>query len=320
MFDRVTRRLLSALAVAATCAAAARAAGADPDPYQLYSHARAVWMSQRYPDYVAYTIAVSVDERGVPKTAHYRAVYDATHDRIYMNGVSEEERAAPHVPTGTNITLEPKRDWMTLFKRHVGHPEDAVDYLGVPMLAPNYSFGIAAYVPEVATTQADQAALVEQIRRQFHDPMSAQKAQQLSNASGLKEIGHVVSTDRDYAIAYDGVDTIGGLQVYHLSLRPLHDSGKLRLRELWIDTQTFATVKLVTQGNFLNSTVPWTVSFATVGGAQYIAGEQALAPVGSGRHLYERATISFEGLGPAQPGRYLWTPIAATKNVLTEPQ
>jgi hypothetical protein len=62
------------------------------------------------------------------------------------------------------------------------------------------------------------------------------------------------------------------------------------------------------------------VTFATVGNAQYIAAEQALTPVGSGRHLYEGVTISFEGIGPAQPGRYLWTPIAATKNVLTEPQ
>lgn len=304
----------------ASLCGAARAAAADPNPYQLYGHTRAVWLAQHYPDYVAYTIAVVVDERGVGKTSHYRAIYDATHDRIYMNGVSEEERAAPHVPTGTNFTLEPKRNWMTLFKRHVGNPEDAVDYLGVPMLAPNYSFGIATFVPAVATSQSDQAALVQEIRRQFNDPMSAQKAQQLSNADGLKEIGRVTSTDRDYAITYDGFDSVAGAQAYHLSLRPLHDAGRLRLRELWIDAQTFTTVKVVTQGNFVNSSVPWAITFATVDGAQYIASEQALAPVGSGRHLYEKVTISFEGVGPAQPGRYLWTPPSATKNVLTEPQ
>ncbi|HEY1975087.1 MAG TPA: hypothetical protein VGG89_00900 [Candidatus Baltobacteraceae bacterium] len=313
------KRLLWVVAIAASLCTTARAAIA-PNPYQLYGHARAVWLAQHYPEYVAYTIAVVVDERGVPKTTHYRAIYDATHDHIYMNGVSEEERAQPHVPTGTTITLEPKRDWMTLFKRHVGHPEDAVDFLGVPMLAPNYSFGIAAYVPAVATSQADQAALVEEIRRQFNDPMSAAKAQKLSDAEGLKEIGRVTSTDRDYAITFDGVDSVDGVQAYHLSLRPTHDPGRLRLRDLWVDTQTFGTVKLVTQGNFINSNVPWAITFATVNGAQYIASEQALAPVGSGRHLYERVTISFESLGPAQPGRYLWTPIAAMKNVLTEPQ
>lgn len=307
-------------AIAASMFGAARAAVADPNPYQLYGHARAVWLSQHYPDYVAYTIAVAVDERGVPKTTHYRAIYDAAHDRIYMNGVSEEERARPYVPTGTNITLEPKRDWMTLFKKHVGHPEEAVDFLGVPMLAPNYSFGIAEYVPAIASTQPDQEALVREIRRQFNDPMSTAKAQQLSNAQGLREIGRVTSTDRDYEIAYDGVDSVDGVQAYHLTLRPTHDPGRLRLRELWVDTQTFTTVKLVTQGNFVNSNVRWAITFATVNGAQYIASEEALAPVGSGRHLYEQVTISFQGVGAAQPGRYLWTPVAATKNVLTEPQ
>lgn len=176
-------------------------------------------------------------------------------------------------------------------------------------------------MPDVATTQADQAALVEEIRRQFNDPMSTQKAQKLSNASGLKEIGRVTSTDRDYAIAYAGTDSIDGAQAYHLVLRPLHASPRLRLRELWVDTRTAATIKLVTQGNFIDNTVPWAVTFSTVAGAQYISAEQALAPVGAGRHLYDRATISFQSLGPAQPGRYLWTPIAASsKNILTEPQ
>lgn len=314
------QRLLCAVAIAASLCGVARASDDDPNPYQLYGHARSVWLAQHYPDYVAYTVAVAVDERGVAKTTHYRAIYDATHDRIYTDGVSEEERVKPYVPSGTNITLEPKRNWMTLFKRHVGHPEEAVDFLGVPMLAPNYSFGIAAYVPEVATTQPDQAALVREIRRRFNDPMSNQKARQLSNAEGLKQIGRVTSTNRDYAISYAGIDSVDGTQAYHLSLRPLHDAGRLRLRELWIDAQTFGTVKLVTQGNFLNSNVPWAITFAEIDGAQYIAAERALAPVGSGRHLYERVTISFQGVGPAQRGRYLWTPVSAMKNVLTEPQ
>jgi hypothetical protein len=301
--------------------AGAGQACADPDPYQIYAHARAVWMSQHYPPYVSYTIAVAVDEGGVLKTAHYRATYDATHDRIFTDGVSDEERAQPHVPTGTNITLEPKRQWMTLFQRHVGHPEESVDYLGVPMLAPNYSFGIAAYVPPVATTENDRAALVEEIRRQFNDPMSAQKEQQLDASGGLKQIGRVVSTDRDYTIVDQGIETVAGRDAYHLRLQPLRSSPKLRLRDLWVDSQTFATLRLVTQGNFTNSVVPWTITFASIGGAQYIASEEAQAPVGVGRHLYTRATVSFESVVPARPGRYLWAPMPiVSKNLLAEPQ
>lgn len=118
--------------------------GAEPEPYQIYAHARFDWASQQYPPYVSYTIAVDVNERGVAKSNHYRAIYDARYDRVHVEAVSEEERVDPHVPTGVDMSLDPKRAWKTLFKYPGGHPDEAVDYLGVPMLAPNYSFGVRA--------------------------------------------------------------------------------------------------------------------------------------------------------------------------------
>lgn len=279
-----------------------------------------MWRSQRYPQDVGYTIAVTVDERGVEKVRHYQATYDAVHNRVYVDGVSEEERAAPHVPTGMNMTLEPKRNWMSLFKRKVGNPEEAVDYLGVPMLAPNYSFGIAPYVPDVATSQADRDALIASIRQQFNDPMSSQKAQALDASDGLHEIGRVESRDRDYDITFRGIESINGRDAYHIVLHPRHDPARYRLRDLWIDPQAGETLSLITADNFANSNVPWRITFVTVGNAQYIAREDALAPVGVGRHLYERASITFESVTPAQPSRYTWEPIASEQNVLSEPQ
>ncbi|HVA33554.1 MAG TPA: hypothetical protein VNG31_05365, partial [Candidatus Baltobacteraceae bacterium] len=73
--------------------------GAAPNPYQIYARARSVWLSAHYPTYLSYTIAVTVEENGVSKANHYRAIYDALHDRAYVEAVSEEERADPHVPT-----------------------------------------------------------------------------------------------------------------------------------------------------------------------------------------------------------------------------
>jgi hypothetical protein len=292
------RTLLAVLAFASLVHTAVRAA---PDPYQIYARACAVWESQRYPPYVSYVVVVDVDDKGVPKANHYNAAFDSVHDRIYTNVVSDEEQLDPHVPAGVNMSIDPKRQFQTLFKRRVGRPESAVDYLGVPMLAPNYSFGIAAFVPQVASSQPDQAALVEQIRKQFNDPMPAQQAQELANASGLKEIGHVQSTNRDYVIAYDDIETIDGRDTYHLSLRPSHPSTRLRLREIWIDTQTYATIKLETQGNFANDSIPWIITFVQVDGAEYIATEDAQKPVSVGRYTYDRATISFQAIAAGTP-------------------
>jgi hypothetical protein len=293
------RRTLTALVVLASLVGAT--APAAPNPYQIYARTRAVWESQRYPQYVSYIVVVNVDDKGVPKANHYNAGFDAVHDRVYTNVVSEEEQLDPHVPDGVNMSIDPKRQFQTLFKKRVGRPEDAVDYLGVPMLAPNYSFGIAPFVPQIASSQPDQAALVEEIRNQFNDPMSAQKAQKLANAPGLKEIGHVESTNSDYIITYDAIESVDGRDAYHLSLRPSHPSTRLRLREIWVDTQTYATARLETQGNFANDSIPWVITFADVDGAEYIATEDAQKPVSDGRYTYDRATIVFQAITPETP-------------------
>src|SRR5438477_8193956 len=79
------------------------------NPYQIYARTRAAWESQRYPDYLAYTIHVQVDERGVHKSKHYHAVYEQSNGKLYVAAVSDEERAQPPVPTGMTIHLLPKR-------------------------------------------------------------------------------------------------------------------------------------------------------------------------------------------------------------------
>jgi len=313
----VKRILVSLLALLPAIGAGALAAA--PDPYQIYSRARAAWASQPYPQYVSYTIVVTVDEKGVLKAKHYHAMYDSTHDRPYVDGVSEEERADPHVPTGVGMSVDPKRQYQTLFKKRVGRPEDAVDYLGVPMLTPNYSFGIVSYMPNVVSQDVDQNALVREIRREFNDPMPAERAEEPAGSNAPKEIGHVVTSTRDYAITYDGTESVDGFSVYHLSLHPTHAPDRLRLREIWIDTQTYATRALVTNGNFANASTPWLVKFAIVDGVEYIASEAAATPVKVGPHVYDRATISFEDIAQAQQPRYMWKPVLTTRNLLVEP-
>jgi hypothetical protein len=290
-----------------------------PDPYQIYARAAAVWASARYPHYVGYSIVVSVDEKGVRKSNHYSATYDAMRDRVYVKAISEEEQADPHVPAGINMSVDPKRRFATLFKRRVGNPEEAVDYLGVPVLAPNYSFGVARYVPSIAQSPDDRAALVEEIRREFDDPMPPQKSLPVAQSDDPKEIAHTVSSRHDYDITYEGIETVDGREAYHISLHPTSGSQALRLRELWIDTHTYETCKLLTQRNFTNGTVPWLITFADVGGAPYIVSEVAQRPVGAGPHLYEQAAITFTDIAPALPQRYLLDGEIAPQNALTEP-
>ncbi|MGZ3496401.1 MAG: hypothetical protein ACXWNK_03720 [Vulcanimicrobiaceae bacterium] len=274
------------------------------NPYYIYSHARDVWMAQRYPDYIAYTVVIDVDEKGVPKANHYHSVYDAMHDVVHVNAVSDEEKISPHVSSGVNIHLRPKRQFQTIIDRRVGNPEEMTDFLGVPLLAPNYSFGIAPYIAPQQQTGGDQ--LVQAIRQQYKDPMPAAKAQQMSSSGPLKEIASVTSTRRDYVMTLQGTEQVAGRVAYHVSLRPVHDPRRLRLRELWVDTQSFETLQLITAGNFtgIGANVPWTVTFDDVDGVRYIASEMANAPVSVGEHTYDRASISFEQIESTH-----WSPL-----------
>ncbi len=297
-------------------------APADPDAYQLYARARAVWLSQHYPASIAYTIAVAVDDHGVVKTNHYKAFYDSTRANIDVDPVSVEEHNDPHTPSGVNMSIRPKRNFQTIFVKPVGRPEDAVDFLGVPHLAPNYSFGIAPQIV-AANDQSDaakRAALVRAIREQYNDPMSQQKNQQLEKTEPLKEIANVATSNRNYVVTFAGMEYLNGRDMYHLSLRPVHSPLRLRLRELWVDTQTFATSQLVTEGNFNRfGSVPWTVTFQNIDGAQYIASESANSTVTVGLHTYRSATITFESIAIGQKPPSLMKPFMPVNNMLEEP-
>lgn len=302
-------------------AAASAAASGEPqllsDPYQIYARTRSTWTVQRYPDFVAYTIHVEVDERGVTKGKHYHALYEQPTGKVQIAAVSDEEHAAPPSGDGVTIHLIPKRQHIAIMDKRVGNPGDAVDYLGIPLLAPNYSFGLGAALP--GQTSNDDA-LVEQIRSEYHDPMPAIKAQQPASDAQLRSIASVTVIAHQYTIQLAGIENVEGTDCYHLLLQPARDPQHYRLRELWVETQTYQTRRLLTATNFMNSKVPWIVTFADAGGARYIASEVAQAPVGVGPHRYEHASISFEDIAPAsRPTKFFESMFVTSENVMTEP-
>ena len=299
------------LLLAASTALVGTAASADP--YQIFARARQVWSGQHYPQYLTYTVAVDVTEGGVEKSKHYHLAYDALSGKIAVNPVSDEEIAAPPTPTGVTIHLQPKRAFHTLFDKRIGNPGEAVDFLGVPMIAPTYSFGMAGAATDSEQPRTD--ALVDQIRKEFNDPVPAQKADANVTNPGVRTIAAVTSYVRRYTITLAGIEPVQGSDCYHLLLQPNLDPQKLRLREVWVDTQTFQTRQIISADNFTGSHVPWRITFDDRSGVPYISSETALAPVGFADHRYQHAVVSFEAISEAQrPTRPL--DFFVTKNAL----
>jgi hypothetical protein len=162
--------------------------------------------------------------------------------------------------------------------------------------------------------------LVRQIRSEYHDPMPAVKVQQQNTDGHLKSIASVTAIAHQYTIVLAGIENVDGAACYHLLMHPATQPQRFRLRELWIEMQTYKTRKLLTANNFTNSKVPWLVTFTDIGGARYIASEVAQAPVGVGPHRYEYASISFEGIAPTQrPTTFFDKTFMTSENVMMEP-
>ncbi len=280
--------LIVALALAASTQATA------PDPYTILSGARTYWQAQRYPATVDYTIHAQALRNGDKlDERHYNARWFASDGTISIHPLSWEQEAHPYVP-GTGFNFGPLS---------IGAPHDGGgikdDLLGLPMLAPNYSFAIAPYVPPVRLTTAE---IVERIRAEYHDPSPA-KIAALERLDGPRVIATVTSSAKhDYTVTLVGTEPYADHSDYHLRLEPLRDPGRFRLRELWIDTLTYATDRLVNQGNFLGGPaagVPWSVTFADVGGARYISSEDALQSFKTGFHQsMADYRVSFESIAP----------------------
>jgi hypothetical protein len=270
-------------------AALAAPVQAAPDPYYLFSQARQYWEHQHYPALVEYRVAVDVEEGGKERVERYRSALDASDGSIGVDPISDWELQHPATGSGVNMSF--------LFLR-VGKPEAPEDFIGVPVLSPAYSFGMAPFPETVPDAKLSDAELVAKIRKEFHDPNPRASAAPASTpSSSLREIATVVAYKRDYAISLVGDETVDGRLCYHLHLAPLHDPGRLRLRDLWIDQSTSATWKLIEALNFVDgpgTRVPWTVRFADIDGAHYVTSEEADAPMAVAGLVYTHTAVRFE--------------------------
>jgi hypothetical protein len=305
-------RLLALVALVAL--GSADQLSATPDPYAIFEGAEAFWYAQPYPLYLNYDVAVSVTQDGQQRVERYKSAYDATNGRISVDAVSDYEREHPVKPTGMNVCI---------IVYCVTKPLPPIDFIGVPILAPTYTFGMAPFIPAEPPSSAEQARrLVEEIRREFHDPYPAgRKPLQARGGSTLPTIAHEVAAGNVYTITLEGIESIDGHDCYHLVLRPRENPGKYRLRDLWIDTKTSATWRLNLALNFVDgpgTTVPWTVDFDDIAGVQYILDERATGTVRNLGQSYSQVTVSFENVqsGSIPAARY-WS--AAAPQTLREP-
>ena len=174
---------------------------------------------------------------GEPSALSAAALYDAAADRWKALPKSAFATYVTHVEV-TRKNRVTKRVERIAYRRAdnvcltVGVPLDGRDRPDSPSvtdrcLAPDYSF---TFVPQQTPGHGGPLPLV------MSTPLPV--------TEGPATIGHVVVRARPYDVAYAGSETINGISVTHLSLRPFGDPAKHVLRDLWIAPDTDAVVRL----------------------------------------------------------------------------
>lgn len=251
------RTVVAALLVAASLGASPAPAAAPLDPNAIFDSARKAWSAGAYPRYAEYVAVVSFHNgtRYVRRT--WETTEDLRHGVVYSHAFSREERANPTTPRGINFSF---------FGLAPSNKEQPADPVGQVAFAIDQDYGLAAgdrHLQSTSTTSTFDAV-----------------------RSNLPVIGRTGTVARDYEVSLieTAVDEEG--PEYHLALRPLRDPQHLRLRELWIDGNTWRTEEAVVDGIGSRpplTLVPWRIEYRETSGATYIATETALGPLDFGR-------------------------------------
>lgn len=245
--------------------------------YAIFLHARSAVTGASYPAHLDYTIDVTGLDGSKPARDRYRAACDPQSGGLRVFPISEEELAAPPpVPRGVNFNFALQlciaKSGCDAYSDPVGRPQRSPDLLGVPLLEPTYMFGL-----------------------RYETPVSKNSSPE---ASALPVIAIVSAQSPMYRVTLLDTPALDGVSTYHLKLTPLRRPKDNRLRELWVGTGDYLPRRAIVSGNFTERPlvdVPWTVDFAVVDGAPYIARESALATLYlEHRRVVHDAVIGFD--------------------------
>jgi len=264
----MTRSRSLALLSAAACGVALpkRARAEDASPDAIFARAKDAWRSRAEAPFVTFDLRERYDWRGAIHDNWWHASYRDT-DRalalarlVVPSDEAQRLRGSPialdfhwHHGTGRADSLDTNKD------------ADAFPVLD-PLIEPNASFGLRARDPKPELAGASTLAPAPP------SPVPQALTGTAGDAS-LRELARVEAVARDYTIASAGIERVRGADSYHLTLTPLRAPKINRLRDLWVDARTFATLRLAVAGLFDGKPYEdarWLVTYVDFGGRPYV--------------------------------------------------
>jgi hypothetical protein len=260
----------------------AGAAADAPSPELMFKLAKGAWRARTNAPFVTYNMRERYTWRGRVHdnwwTAYYRnadrnlvlhpmIVPQAEADR--MKGFPIDLKISFHKGLANADSLDTNPD------------ADAFPILE-PLIEPSASFGMLG--------RDGTAVLIGNVQptadpRQTAAPIKSPAPSEISEVPGekpLRELARVEAVAREYTIAFVGTDHLQSGDAYHLTLTPIRNPTVNRLRDLWIDPSSYATVRLAVQGLFEGKPYDgarWIVTYIALDSRYYIQNIRSAEPL-----------------------------------------
>ena len=255
--------------------ALAHPAASMPGADAIFARAKSAWRTRVEAPYVTFNLRERYTWRNRLHDEWWQAAY-RDHDRALVLrrvtvAAAEDERLK-----GAAISLR--------MRLHSGDLKadsfdtnasaDAFPLLD-PLIEPNASFGLLRQEPKAELELANALVSPASARPDASAPAQALQPAPSPQASqsALRELARVEAVARDYSIALAGEERIQSVDAYHLTLRPLRDPLTYRLRDLWVDANTYRTLQVGVQGLFEGKPYDearWLVTYVEFAGRSYV--------------------------------------------------
>ncbi len=278
MRGRVVFSVLAALALASSLGVRVRASD-PPTADAIFAHAKDAWRARQALPFVEYGLLERYTWRNRTHDNWWHAAYRVSDHALSLHRIIVAQDEAERL-RGTAFAIHLRTHWGAARAEtlETNPNADAFPVLD-PLMDPDASFGLLRRDPQGQLSGAvtlDPAAEPRALSAPSPSPappLPTRIARGVATDAPLREIARVEAVARDYTIALAGVERIRATDAYHLVLTPLRQPHLYRLRDLWVDTSDYATVKLDVDGIFQGkpyADARWTVTYVNLDGQPYV--------------------------------------------------
>jgi len=270
--------IASAVALAALVIGPAGAVD-SPSADAIFARAKAAWRTRAEVPFVAFNLRERYVWRGRVHDNWWQVAYrDRDRALSLRRTIVAEEESRRLRGASIGINLHVHKGIVRAHALDTNRDADAFPILE-PQIEPNASFGLVRREPKAALVgratplpSADPNAS-DAGPSPSPSPAPSGSPNVFATEKPLRELGRIEAVARDYQIALAGTERVRGADTYHLTLTPLRSPRVYRLRDVWVDVESYATVQIAVHGIFEGrpyDDARWTIGYTPIGGRSYV--------------------------------------------------